>query len=215
MGDQYLLFAGICFVSLLINGLAQNVLWGAFACGLHLCFNDRARGHATAFERLFKGFDYFLPSFVAILIMFVAAMIVTIPFVLAIFGGIFMFAAAQGNENAVAGGFLLGFIPLILIMSLVVSMVYIPFLFAFGLIVDQKLNGWEAIKASWSGARKNFWGLYGSMLVYSIISMACALMCYVPLFFVVPLQIGAIYLVYRDVFPNASDAYPPATDGVQ
>ena len=44
MGDQYLLFVGICFVAVLINSVAQNLLLGSFACGVYLCFDDRMKG---------------------------------------------------------------------------------------------------------------------------------------------------------------------------
>ena len=204
MGDQYLLFVLICFVGIFLGSIVPfYILLGPMVCGIHLCFDDRARGLPTTFERLFKGFDFFLPSFVAILLMILMIFIIVLPLWLCMMFGIFaILSAADGNEDFIAAAFGIGFIPVIVVFSFLMMLVYIPFLFVFALIVDQRLTAWEAIKASWSGASKNLWGLWGMMLLYWLIGTVCAMMCYLPAFLVMPLQFGGFYLVYRDIFPT-------------
>lgn len=212
LGEQYMLFVGICLVSLLIaSAVPFAILLGPMACGMHLCFRDRAAGRKTKFDQLFKGFDYFMPSLIASLSLMAASFIVMMPMMFILFGA--MFATIASVDSGGGGGgsplLLLVMIPLVLLMSVLSMLLYIPFLFSYSLIVDQKMEGWNAVKTSWSGAKKNFWGLATMMFVYSLIGMVCAMACYIPFFFFIPLQLGAFYTAYRDIFPNASDARPP------
>lgn len=210
LGEQYLLFVGLCFVGMLVaSAVPFAILLGPMACGLHLCCRDRAYGRATKFDQLFKGFDYFMPGFIASLIMVVASFVIMIPLMivtLVVFGG--AVAAAESND---AGGLVVLFtiIPLFAIIMVASMLMYIPFLFSYSLIVDQKMEGWPAVKASWNGAKQNFWGLTKLMFACTLIGFVCLLFCYVPLFFFFPIQLGAFYTVYRDIFPNSSDAHPP------
>lgn len=211
IGDQYWLFVGICLVAMLIGSIVPfYVLFGPMLCGVHMCFDDRARGSKTNFERLFSGFDFFLPSFLAILVVVLTMLVVLMPIMILMFVGFFVIlAAANGNEDFIAFAFGIGMLPSIILLSVISTVLYVPFLFIFALIVDQRMTAWEAVKTSWSGARKNFWGLCGMTILYVVIVVIGSIPCYLPTIFLLPLLFGAHYLVYRDIFPNASTPYPP------
>ena len=109
MGEQYFLFVGICFVALVINAVVPfNLLLGPLACGIHMCFAQRARGEKTMFEKLFNGFDHFVASFVVTLWMILCAFVVTIPMLLLVFGGMVLIASAgQGNEDFIGAAMMM------------------------------------------------------------------------------------------------------------
>ena len=209
--EQYLLFVGICFVALLINGVAQGLLVGPLACGVYLCFDARMNRQWTTFDRMFKGFDFFAPSFLATLIMWGWGLLLAVPLAVLFFVAIGVSAVlAESHPNVAGLAFTLGLVPFTLGVVAVSLAIYVPFVFVFPLIVDRRMKAWQAVKTSWEGARKNLGGIVGMFLVYGVLAMASALMCYVPVFFLMPLQIVAFFLLYRDVFPNAA---PERIDG--
>lgn len=204
MGDQYMLFVGICFVAMLLGSLVPfYVLFGPMFAGIHICFNHRAVGGVTKFDHLFKGFDFFLPSFIAIVIVVLLVLLLVLPLFgsLALAFGVVV-SNAEGNDEFIGAAMLFGFIPAVILLSIVSMMIYVPFLFTFALIVDRRMQAWDAIKLSWSGAKKNFWGLCGYLFTFWFLSVLSAMMCYIPFFFLMPVQFGVLYLIYRDVFPN-------------
>src|SRR6478752_4659273 len=69
---DYWLFLGIALVGWLLAALVPfGILAGPMMCGIYLCLFRAQRGRAVKFEILFKGFDYFVQSLIATLIMIV------------------------------------------------------------------------------------------------------------------------------------------------
>ncbi len=142
LGDQYWLFVGICLVGILIGSMVpMGIMMGPMMCGIYLCFRYRMNGIQVRFETLFKGFDVFVNSLLAMLILMAISMVVIFP--LMIFMMIMM--ATAGNNEAQAIATVVTMYPLIIVASLLVS---IPFLFVFPLIVDRGAGPWEAVTLS-------------------------------------------------------------------
>src|SRR6516162_3705074 len=79
--DRYWLFLGITVVGVLIGSLAPlGILMGPCMCGIHYCMIRQQEGKSVEFGMLFKGFDYFVQSLIATLIMLIPMMILIIPF---------------------------------------------------------------------------------------------------------------------------------------
>ena len=90
------------------------------------------------------------------------------------------------------------------------------FLFAYPLIVDRKLSGWEAIKTSYRAATKNLGGVLGLIFLNAGLGILGVLACYVGVFFVMPVTFASYAAAYRQVFPEipqsfASPPPPPAS----
>lgn len=67
LGDQYWLFVGICLVGVLIGSIVpMGIIMGPMICGMYLCFRYRMNGIQVRFETLFKGFDVFVNSLLAV-----------------------------------------------------------------------------------------------------------------------------------------------------
>src|SRR4030095_8999430 len=78
--EQYRLFFGISFVGILIGGLVPIVLVGPMMAGIFLCLFERQRGRPVEFSLLFKGFDYFVPSLVVMVLKMIPIMVLMIPY---------------------------------------------------------------------------------------------------------------------------------------
>lgn len=207
---QYWLLAGVSALAMLIGGAVPIALIGPMMCGAYLCFLDRHRGAEVDFERLFDGFDHFVPSLIATLIMTGISLVVLIPALMLMFAGLtasLIFFQARGPEAAapaivpIGTTFLLflGLFALLLAVSLL-------FLFAFPLIVDRKLSGPDALLLSARAVVRNFWGLLGLMLINVVLGIAGVLACYVGTFFVLPISFGAMTIAYRKLFPETATA---------
>ena len=211
--DHYWLFLGITIVGMLIGSAFAIVLLGPMMCGVYLCLLQHQRGEKIEFGMLFKGFDYFLPGFVAQLIKSIPVFVVMVPFYVVMIG---MMVANMPRRGEPDQGFMFtvfGFeIFFFLILMIVGLLVEIFCLFAFPLIVDRKLSGLEAIKLSLRASRANLGGVIGLLLLNALFGSLALLACIVGVYFYLPVSFAAHTVAYRRVFPDIGDMgmYPPS-----
>jgi hypothetical protein len=201
---QYWLFVGICAVGLILGGAVPVVLMGAMMCGIYLCLFARTRDEPVRFEMLFHGFDHFVESLIATLVLFGISMALMIPLYFVLVALIFMLAGTVGDSTGagVVALFIFGVVyAVILLIGFAIGAV---FLFTYPLIVDRGMKGIEALKASMAAFRANPVGLPLLVLVCGVLSGFAALFCYLPVFLVAPITLGAVAVAYRRVFPEAA-----------
>lgn len=204
LGDQYWLFVGICLIAILIGSMVpMGILMGPMMCGMYLCFRYRMNGIQVRFETLFKGFDVFLNSLLVMVIFIGISMAVMLP----LFIIMVVMLAAAGNNEELALGAMFTMYPMIIFLSLVM---YVPFVFAFPLVVDRGTGPWESVTLSARAAWHNFGPLCGMLFVHYVVSMLGVCACYVGMFLIMPLTFGALFTVYHEVF-NSPVNVPPAT----
>ena len=200
--DKYWLFLGITVVGTLISSAVPlAILTGPMMCGIFLCYLSKLRGEEVSFERLFKGFDHFVQSLIATLIVFGITFIILIPFIVVFLVG-FLGAVSSDGGEAVGVGFvflMLFFYAFALLIGVVVSCLFI---FTYPLIVDVGLSGIEALKTSVKAVWANIWGILGLVLLNCVISFVGILFCYVGALFVMPVVFGSVTIAYRKVFPG-------------
>tara|TARA_R110002049_G_scaffold285698_4_gene467150 strand:- start:340058 stop:340825 length:768 start_codon:yes stop_codon:yes gene_type:complete len=210
MGDQYWLFLGITFVGILIGSLVPlGILMGPIMVGIYLCFLDRESGRQVEFGTLFKGFDQFKEAFIAFLVMLALSFAVVVVFGI-LFAIVMAILMSGGNGEAPSA---VGIVLMLMMYALLIFAcvaVYIPFIFSFQLIADRKISGMDSVKLSWQGVKKNMGGVIVFMIVNMIISMVLTLMCYVPVFLFMPISLGALFLMYRDIFGPTHHVDPMA-----
>lgn len=218
--DRYWLFVGICAVGVLIAGAVPfYILMGPMMCGINLVFFKKRRGQPVEFGDLFKGFDYFGPSLVATLLYVVPIIAVVVPAYLLFYVGMILSVAAQSASDepnpAAAMGVFIMFMIFILVMVVLILLISVGFTFSYALIVERKLQGFDAVKLSFRAAMANFWRLLGMMILTGLLGLGGMLLCYVGLFLVFPISYAAIDVAYEQVFglhnPNEvqSDLPPP------
>jgi uncharacterized membrane protein len=203
--DHYWLFLGITAVGLLLGAAAPlALLLGPMMCGIFLCYRCQAQGLPVTFDMLFKGFDHFMESFIASLLMLAASLVLILPMMVAIFimvfAGVLGGLAGHGAQEGIGVFGCLMFASIFLFVMLGSLLIGIFFTFTYPLILDRGLSGLEAVKLSFRAARANLGGLLLLALVNALLSFAGLLCCYVGALFVLPLTIGTHWICYERVF---------------
>ena len=204
--SNYMLFLGITFCGFLLGSLApMGILMGPMFVGIFMCFLAQESTGKVKFDILFKGFDQFVPSLLVVLIMIgcnLAATLVCGLIMLVCFLVIIGIAQTGFSPEALGvisiGGFVLGYGLLIVVSILSV----VPFAFCFQLIAEHKMSTSDAVRTSARAVRHNLMPLALTYVSFSFISFLAALLCYVPLILLLPIQIGASFIIYRQVFPR-------------
>ena len=218
--DQYWLFVGMCVVGVMIgSAVPMGILLGPMMCGMHLAFLKRRRGEPIEFGTLFKGFDFFGPSVVATLLQMVPIIAIAIPAYFLFYVGLILSMAAQTATDEPNPGAMLGVFVMFgifwIVFFVIILFISIGFIFIYPLIVDRKMQGFDAVKLSFKAALANFWRLVGLTMLNALLSVAGILLCYVGAFFVLPITYAAIAIAYEQVFglsnPNdvVSNLPPP------
>ena len=200
--DQYWLILGMCFVGAVITA-AVGLLLGPMMCGLYLTFFALRRRQPIEFGMLFKGFDYVLQSIIASLIHSVPVIIIIVPAYILFYVFFLVAMVAQGSREPNLLVWLL--IMLVyavfwLVVIAVIMFVSIGFMFVYPLIVDRGLTALDAIKLSFKAAMANFVGLLGLIGLNFVLSIAGVLMCFIGVYFVLPISYSAIAIAYEQVF---------------
>lgn len=209
--EQYWLFVGILFVGGLIAGLGpMGILLGPMMCGFFICMFRRESGQDADFNMLFKGFDYFLPGLVPSLLM-------TIPVFVMIMGAlvvyfVLLFGAAAGQmQQQQAGGppdpfFVLGpmaiYFTMLIVIILISQVINAFFIFAFPLIAERRMSGWDAVKLSFRAVLGNLGGVIGLFLLLLLLKLASLMLCFIGEILEAPLQLAMLAVAYRQVFPR-------------
>jgi hypothetical protein len=217
IADDYWLFLGITLVAVLIGSVVPlGILLGPMMVGLHLCLLRKARGQRVTFEMLFKGFDQFVQSLIATMIMIVPMIVLIVPaYVLLIAAAVATMPQQQPGApppQNVPGAFL-GAMGLFYLYFFVVMIVFqVLFFFTYPLIADRKMTGVEAVKASIRAAFANFGGVIGVVFLNFLLGFAGTLACCVGAIFVMPVTYAATFIAYRQVFGIEGEAPPAAGD---
>jgi len=202
--SQYWLFVGITVVGILIGSVVPlGILMGPMMCGIYLALFQTRRGQPIEFGLLFKGFDYFGDAVIATLLHMVPMVIVIAPaYILYIVGMFGMMASSQNGQPDPAAmlGFFAVFGVVFLVIMLLMIVLSVVFAFAYPLIVDRRLKGFDAVKLSIRAGFANFWRLLGMLFLTGLLTFVGVLFCYVGAFFVMPIGIAAIAAAYEQVF---------------
>jgi hypothetical protein len=201
--NDYWLFFAITLVGLLIGGAIPLVLVGAMLCGIYFCFLQKYDGRKPEFSDVFKGFDYFMPSLIATLILvgifFVASIIfIVIPsFILIALAGA---TGGKGGQAIALVSFIL-FCLLMLIFSIMAACIHALIVFTHLLIVDRKLSGWDAMRLSAKAARHNLGGVVGFIALQILLSIVGMFALVVGAYLVLPVIYAGTTVMYRKIFP--------------
>gem|GEM_PF-1468330 len=204
--QYYWITLGICLLGLIVGSAApMAVLMGPMMCGMFICFFAMMRNERPTFEMLFKGFDMFVDSLVATLIMVGVSILIMIPMAALIIGG--MIAAGVAGEQAdglAAGGVLVAVGAAYVLAILAMVVVQLLFTFSYPLIVDYNLSGVDAVKLSARAAWANLSNILRLTILIWLISIPALLLCYLPILLVIPVALFAQALLYRRIFPGDS-----------
>ena len=206
--EHFWITVGICLIGLIVGSAApMAVLMGPMMCGMYMCFFAMMRNERPTFDLLFRGFDVFIESLVATLVVMGISFVVVFGLIaVLICGGIAVVATADragggvGPALAVVG--LIVFYPVMIIVMIVVQALFI---FAYPLIVDYNLSGLDAVKLSVRAVWANLGNVIRLTILNSVASMSVVFFCF-PILVVVPISMLAQALLYRRIFPGPTFA---------
>ena len=201
LGEQYWMYFLFCLLCILVASLVPfGILYGPVMVGLFLCLLERERGRQFDMNVLMRGFDNFLNSLVAMLIMVGINLLLMGPLTV-IFMVVFISGTAGNRQPdpVLMFGSLFIFMGLTWMLSI---LTYLPFVFCFQLLADRKMAAWDAIKLSFRAVRMNLGGVLLLMVTGFALSILLVMMCYIPVFLFMPVWFAALQVVYRDIFPE-------------
>lgn len=204
--DQYWMFFGITLVGMIIGGLIPfGIGIGAMFCGIYYCLFQKMNAQTVSFEGLFKGFNYFVPGLVATLIIVIPMVI----FMVIIYGSMFaiMFSSMDKRGQISDSAIFTLYGTLIvesIIASLFFSCLHALIMFAFPLIVERNMSGFDALKLSARAVWKNLSGVIGLILAEFALGFVGYLVCAVGVYFTLPIMFAGVLVAYRKVFPLAN-----------
>ncbi|MBC7797942.1 MAG: hypothetical protein H7Z37_13805 [Pyrinomonadaceae bacterium] len=212
---KYWLFFGISIVGMLVAGFVPfGIVLGAMFCGIYFALAKQADGENVEFTDLFKGFNYFLPGLVVSLLVIIPSFVFGVGLQIASFS---MQFAIQGKTTSPeqAQAYLWTFLGIfgivMLAWFLILGCLQAALIFAYPLVVDRKMSGWEAVKLSSRAVMANLGGVIGLITVEFLLSVVGLFLCYVGMFFILPVCFAGVFVAYRKVFPsiNQPSNYPP------
>ena len=213
--DQYWLFFAIVLVGMLIAGVIPlGVGMGAMFCGIYYCLFQKMNGQQVQFEALFKGFNYFIPGLVATLILIVPALISAIFVYASMFAVLFASMDSRGNLSEAAIWGMMGtmFVEMI-ILWLILGSLHVFLMFAYPLIVEKNMSGWDAFRLSARAGWANLSGVVGLILVEFVLGITSYILSIfifgLGVYLVMPIMFAGVLVAYRKVFPAAGN-FPPA-----
>ena len=199
MKDEYWLIFAITLVGMLLGSLVPLVLMGPAMCGLYMCLLDKIDGRRLVFDRLFKGFNYFLPGLIVALVI----MVPIIFFFIAVYAPMIAIAfAGQTMTEEQLWPFIGGVLLMELVVAVVMTLLHTLIIFSFPLIVDRGLNGFEAVKLSARAVWANRGGVAGLFGVGILVAMVGYLAFCVGIYLAFPVLMMAMAVAYRKVFPS-------------
>jgi hypothetical protein len=202
--SDYWLFLGLSVVALVIGSLVPfGILLGPMMVGIWLCFREREEGKTTSFDTLFRGFDSFGTSLVALLlhlaIMFAMFMIFLIPFV------ILMALLLPALENGGGAGIIVFIIGAGLYVGVILLLMILQFamMFSFQLIADKGFTAWDSVVGGYKLVYKNLLGILLYAIVVGIVSIVSMLLCFIPFILFLPIFYASLFLLYREMCPRS------------
>ncbi len=172
-------------IALVLSTVSIGILTGPMIAGLIIIALQLLRKTEPKPEAgaVFKGFSYFLNSFLFTLIWGIAILI---------------------------GSLLLGWFPIIgqLLSLFFVYAAQAFLMFGLYLIVDKQMDFWPASQLSIQTVKTNFWPFLGLAAIASIIGSIGALAFGIGVVLTIPIQICILAVAYQEVF---DDVRPSAT----
>ena len=168
----------VALVGVLLSAVTMGILSGPMMAGTALITLRLARGQQAELNDLFKGFQFFLQSFLLYLVWGIILFVLTLVLgMIPCLGSILSILVAYGIQTAV--------------------------MFALFLIVDQGMEFWPATMRAFEVMKSNIWPFLGFGVVATIIGSLGAILCGIGVILTLPAAMCIFTVAYLDVFEKA------------
>ena len=208
--NDFWIFFAITLVGMILGDVTMYILLGAMMCGVFYCYLQKIDGKSVSFDDLWKGFQWWVPGLIAVIIM-----VVPMFFIMGFIYAPFIAAAVMGSKLSESEliGLLLGAFAIDLVAIVLMVCFHTLLMFTFPLIVDRNLSAFEAMKMSAKGVWKNLGGIAGFYGVAFVLGLAGTLACGVGTYFVIPIIMAGTVVAYRKIFPRRDTFGQPPSPG--
>ena len=200
---EYPLFLGITFVGYLVARFVPfQILTGPFMCGIFLAYRARTRGEKVEFRHLIDGFQHFVESLIATLILLALTIALMLPL-----GGFFaaimvILENVRIDRDAREISQVLSAVGFAGMLILVIILVTSASAFVYPLIADRKLSGIEALRQSAAAFFEHPGDVLRLVLLNGLIYVLSALCCCIGMYLLLPFLFASVWLAYRELFPD-------------
>lgn len=203
--DQYWLFVGITFVAGLLTGFSCGILSAAMASGVAMCLVAKARRQYVQFELLFKGFSFFAPTALILVVWIALYLVTSAPNI--------VFAVASNpvfNKSAPPPGLSTTLISyaIQIVTTFVQQILQGSMLIACLFVVERGLPAIEAIKSCGRLVTSNLGPFIALTLLTTVASLIGVVACCVGVIFVTPIIQAALAMSYLQCVPDAQAGAP-------
>jgi uncharacterized membrane protein len=94
-------------------------------------------------------------------------------------------------------------LPVLLVCMIPATYLGVCWKFTLPLIVDQELDFWTAMKASWRMVNKHWFHVFGLIVLTSLLNLAGLCVCCIGLLFTFPVGVAALMYAYETIFSKA------------
>lgn len=169
----------VALVGLLLSAVTLSVLAGPMMAGTVLITLRLARGQKAELNDLFKGFSFFLQSFLLYLVWgLIAVVLLTVLGMIPCLGNILGILVMYAIQTAV--------------------------MFALFLIVDQGRDFWPATMKAFETIKSNIWPFLGFGFVAMLIGSLGGILCGIGIILTLPAAICMFTVAYLDVFDKGA-----------
>jgi TonB family protein len=209
-------FLGVVIVACLVMMVGGCIplapLNAPILCGIYLCLLARIYNQPFNTGTLFKGFEHFGQSFIASLFVSVPMFVLGLLFQFSMGGFQVIIQNLKLDKSSrpeevleellpVLLGFFSFFIIGIVVLMLVGMVLNALMIFVYPLIVEHKMKGMDAVKLGFRAVLGNFFGVFGLVLLETLLILAGVMLFYVGALFVLPVIFAARMVAYRQAFP--------------
>lgn len=213
-------FLGVTIVALLVMMVGGCIplapLNAPILCGIYLCLLARLYNQPFNTGTLFKGFEYFGQSFIASLFVSVPMFILGLVFQFGMGGFQVVIQNLKLDKTTrmeevlpVLLGFFSFFFIGIVVLMLVGMVLNALMVFVYPLIVEHKMKGLDAVKLGFRAVLANFFGVFGLVMLETLLILAGVMLFYVGALFILPVIFAARIVAYRQAFPAPVQAAAP------
>lgn len=203
--------SGIPYLGILIGLALNGVLFG----GLYWFYLKLIRGQKAELADAFEGFrvalvPLMLASIISGILILVVIGIIALPILITwIPLGIRFSKDPDMDPDIFLRELGAGTILNIVFCAFIAIVLYLFWVFAFPLIIDKRMQFWDALETSRKAVMNNFVSILGLFLVGGLLTLGGILACCIGVFFTLPIFFGSIAYAYEDLFGETGKAHQP------
>jgi len=203
--------SGIPYIGVLIGLALNGVLFG----GLYWFYLKLIRGQKAELADAFAGFQIalvplMLASIVSGILILIVMGIVLLPILITWIPLLIKFSKDPAlNPDVLLAALGAGTILNVLFCAVVAMVLYLLWVFAFPLIIDKRMQFWEAMETSRKAVMSNFGSVFGLFFVGGLLILGGLIACCIGVFFTLPIFFGSIAYAYEDLFGGSEQTHQP------